>query len=81
MNGISQRQREAFAAMIPEMVVSQTSNPRRYVGHPSGWRFVVADGCFGPLVLAAPPGYRLNAAVHLVEGPAEMHVKALLGMA
>jgi hypothetical protein len=86
MDKISQRQQAAFAAMIPEMVVSQTSNPcslgsardRRYVGHPSGWRFVVTTGCFGPIVLAAAPKHQLSAAAHLVEGAVEMHVRELL---
>jgi hypothetical protein len=78
MDKISQRQQAAFAAMMPEMIVSQSSNPLRYVGHPSGWRFVVTTGCFGPIVLAAAPKHRLSAAVHLVEGPVEMHVKELL---
>ena len=78
MDKIRQQQQAVFAAMMPEMTVSQTSNPRYYVGHPSGWKFVVETGCFGPIVLAAAPQYKLSAAVHLVEGPAEMHVKELL---
>jgi hypothetical protein len=81
MDRISQRQQAAFAAMMPKMVVSQTSNPRRYVGHPSGWRFVTTTGCFGPIVLAAAPKHRLSAAVHLVEGPATTRVRKLLGVA
>jgi hypothetical protein len=81
MNGVNQQQRDAFAAMIPEMTVSQTSNPRRYVGHPSGWRFVTTTGCFGPVVLAAAPRHKLSAATYLVEGSAEAHVRELLGMA
>jgi hypothetical protein len=64
--------------MMPKMVVSQTSNPRRYVGHPSGWRFVVEVGCWGPVVLAAAPKHQLSAAAHLVEGAVEMHVRELL---
>jgi hypothetical protein len=85
---LAQRRQVAFAAMIPGMVVSRTGNPRplgyargrRYVGHPSGWRFVLEDGGLGPLVLAAPPKHRLSAALFLVEGLAEVHVKALLGV-
>lgn len=73
-----QRQQAAFASMTPQMVVSVTSNPRRYVGHPSGWRFVVEVGCFGPVVLAAAPGYALSAACYLVDGPAAMRVMELL---
>jgi hypothetical protein len=74
-----QRQRAAFSAMMPQMAVSVTGNPRRYVGHPSGWRFVVEHGCFGPVVLAAAPHYALSAACYLVDGPAAMRVMELLG--
>lgn len=81
MDKISQQQQTAFAAMIPEMVVSQTSNPRRYVGHPSGWRFVVTTGCFSSIVLAAAPNHRLSAAAHWIEGPATAYVRELLGVA
>lgn len=70
----------AFAAMIPEMSISETANPRRFVAHPSGWRFIVEFGCFGPVVLAAAPHHRLDCADHLVDGPAAMHVMKLLGV-
>jgi len=50
-----------FAPLVPEMTVSETSNPVRYVVHPSGWRFIVEVGCFGPIVLAAPPGHNIHA--------------------
>jgi hypothetical protein len=60
--------------MIPQCSVSITSNPHRYVGHPSGWRFVL----MGDLVLAAPPHIALDHAVHVVEGVAERAVRRLL---
>jgi hypothetical protein len=81
-----QRRRAAFAVMASQMIVSVTSNPRRYVDHPSGWRFiavgnVVEGGCFGPVVLAAAPGYALSAACHLADGPAAVRVLELLEVA
>jgi hypothetical protein len=80
MDSVTQRQQAVFAAMVPEMTVSQTGNPRRYVSHPSGWRFVTATGGSGPIVLAAAPKHTLSAATHLVEGPAEARVRELLEM-
>jgi hypothetical protein len=74
----TQDRRAAFAALAPDLFVSRTANPRRYAGHPSGWRFVRVAGWRGPLVLAAPPGYRLSAAMYLVEGPAAERVAELL---
>jgi hypothetical protein len=65
----AQRQRVAFAAMVPDMVVGATSKPRRYMGHPSNWRFFVERGCFEPIMSATAPSYALSAACHLVEEP------------
>ena len=79
MDDIRQRQ-AAFTAMVPDMVVSQTGKSSRYVGHPSGWRFVAVTGCFGLIVLAAAPKHQLSAAAYRVEGPVEAHVKALLNV-
>lgn len=71
-----------FAAMIPGLTISQTSNPRRHIAHPSGWRFTVeGNEDTGPLVLASPPGYSLTAAMHLVEGPAALRVMEMLEVA
>ena len=72
------RSDRTFAAMIPDLTLSEIDNPRRFVSHPSGWRFVVEVGCFGPIVLAAAPHHRLDCASRLVDGPAAIRVMELL---
>ncbi len=72
------RSDRTFAAMIPDLTLAEIDNPRRFVSHPSGWRFVVEVGCFGPIVLAAAPHHRLDCASCLVDGPAAIRGMELL---
>lgn len=67
-----------FAGMVSSMTVAQFDPGRRFVSHPSGWRFVVERGWMGAIVLAARPHHRLNFADRLVDGPPAIRVMELL---
>jgi len=63
-----------IVTLIPEMQVSVTSNPRRFVTA-QGWRFVLDyEGPFGSLVFGESPA----GDIYLVDGVAAMRVMELL---